>query len=256
MAKIISVTNQKGGVGKTTTSINVAAALGLENYKVLIIDIDPQGNATTGFGIDKDKLNNTLYDVFKNKTLIHETIIYSVEKNIDIVPSNLKLSFIKKEFKESKEDITLILRSILEMVETNYDYIIIDCPPSLGFLNENALNASDSVLIPIQAEYFALEGVAQLFSNIRNIQQNFNPSLNIEGILLTMFDNRTKLSYEIQKEVKDYFNKQMYNYYIPRTVKFGECPSHGSSIFKYAPKNKGAIAYRNIAKEIIKRNDH
>ncbi|WP_100065327.1 AAA family ATPase [Miniphocaeibacter massiliensis] len=250
--KAICVFNQKGGVGKTTTVVNLAAALGLKGKKVLVMDLDPQGNSSSGFGVDKMNLENTVYDLFINDVKL-EDIIYKTEaENVSIIPSNTSLSGVEVELinTPSRES---VLKNALEGFE-DFDYIIMDCPPSLGFLSINALTAADSVLIPIQSEYYALEGVSQLVETINLVKKSLNKDLEVEGVLISMFDGRNNLSLEVVEEVKKYFKNKVFKSIIPRNVRLAEAPSYGESIFDYDSKSKGAVAYEKLAKEIIKNN--
>nr|WP_207204765.1 AAA family ATPase [Miniphocaeibacter massiliensis] len=252
MMKAICVFNQKGGVGKTTTVVNLAAALGLKGKKVLVMDLDPQGNSSSGFGVDKMNLENTVYDLFINDVKL-EDIIYKTEaENVSIIPSNTSLSGVEVELinTPSRES---VLKNALEGFE-DFDYIIMDCPPSLGFLSINALTAADSVLIPIQSEYYALEGVSQLVETINLVKKSLNKDLEVEGVLISMFDGRNNLSLEVVEEVKKYFKNKVFKSIIPRNVRLAEAPSYGESIFDYDSKSKGAVAYEKLAKEIIKNN--
>ena len=254
MGKIIAVTNQKGGVGKTTTSVNLAAALAYSQKKVLLVDIDPQANATQGIGINRLNMRGSIYEVIVNDKTVEEVILKSQIPGLDVVPSSIDLAGVDIELSEVKVGRELRLKDQLTRVRNNYDFIIIDCPPSLGVLNTNALTAADTVMIPVQCEYYALEGLTQLLSTIRLTQQVFNPNLSIEGVLLTMLDQRTNLGIEVSQEVRKYFKEKVYRTFIPRNIKLGEAPSAGLSIFDYDPSSVGAKAYGSLAKEVISQN--
>lgn len=259
MGKIIAVVNQKGGVGKTTSSINLAASLGVLREKVLLVDLDPQGNATTGVGVAKSEVKKNIYDLMIDKAEINEVIIKTKFKNLYIIPSNINLAgtdieLMEKErfdlnFKKGEQ-----LKKYLDQAKTLFDYIIIDCPPSLGLLTTNALTAADSVIIPVQCEFFALEGIMQLLNTIMLAQKNMNPTLDIEGVLLTMLDNRTNLGLEVVEDIKSYFKERVYDTIIPRLVRLSEAPSHGKPIIAYDPNSRGTEAYLNLAKEVLERN--
>ena len=260
MGKIISLVNQKGGVGKTTTSINLASSLGLLGKRVLLVDIDPQGNATTGVGIEKGGLSASLYEALLDEKTIQESIIKTKFKNLSILPSSINLVGIESSFvNKQKEDPTfakfLQLKKLLDEVRDNYDYILIDCPPSLSVLTTNALAASDSVLIPVQCEFYALEGIMQLLNTVRVARKNLNPNLEIEGVVLTMLDSRTLLGLEVVENIRSYFKEKVYDTIIPRLVVLAEAPSHGKPIADYNYKSKGTAAYLNLAKEVIERNE-
>ena len=259
MAKIISLVNQKGGVGKTTTSINLAAALGKEDKKTLLIDLDPQGNASTGLGLNNGDFSSDIYDVITGNADIKKSIIKTKFKNLSIIPSTINLAGIDVEFvKHLLEDSTFRqneqLRNMVDKIKDNYDYIIIDCQPSLGIATMNALVASDSVIIPVQCEFFALEGITQLLNSIIMVQSNMNPALRIEGVLLTMLDGRTNIGLEVIEEVRKYFKDTVFNTLIPRLVRLVEAPSHGKPIGDYDPLSRATEAYANLAKEVINRN--
>ena len=260
MGKIISLVNQKGGVGKTTTSINLASSLGLLGKKVLLVDIDPQGNATTGVGIEKGGLNSSLYEALLDEKTVIESIISTKFKNLSVLPSSINLAGLEIDFlNKQKADPTFVkgaqLKRILDEVRDKYDYILIDCPPSLGILTTNALTASDSVLIPVQCEFYALEGIMQLLNTIRMARKNLNPNLEIEGVVLTMLDSRTLLGLEVVENIRSYFKEKVYDTIIPRLVVLAEAPSHGKPIANYNYKSRGTTAYINLAKEVIERNE-
>lgn len=249
--KSICIFNQKGGVGKTTTNINLCAYLAMKGYRVLVIDIDPQGNTTSGLGIDKRKLKSSIYNVLTEDKSLKDTIIESqLVKNMFVVPSTMELAGAEVEL-NSKENRETILKNKIEEVKDMFDFVLIDCPPSLGFLTINALSASKSVLIPIQCEFYALEGVGQLVQTIQMIKKSLNKDLEIEGVLMTMYDARTKLCNEVVGEVKNYFKDKVYKTYIPRNVRLAESPSFGLPIMLYDDKCKGADAYEKLAKEFL-----
>jgi len=251
--KVVSIFNQKGGVGKTTTNINLAAYIALRGHKVLVIDIDPQGNTSSGFGIDKENLTNTTYELLLTDVAIKDVII-SVEKieNLDIVPSNMDLAGADLELggMENRES---ILKRKIEDIKDLYDYLIIDCPPSLGLLTINALTASDTVFIPMQCEYYALEGISQLIKTIQKVKKGLNKNLEIEGVVLTMFDSRRNLQLQVAEELKSYFGELVYENSIPRNIRLAEAPSFGLPIALYDPKAKGAEAYSDLADEFLRK---
>ena len=255
MGKIIAISNQKGGVGKTTTAINLSSGLSYMDKKVLLVDFDSQGNSTQGLNALSDKGQPTIYSVLLEDFPVERAIIHKELPKIDILPANLSLAGAELEMDKIGNGKEELLKKALEPVKNQYDYIIIDCPPSLGLLNTNALTAADSVLIPVQCEYYALEGVTQLLLTIRLVQQTSNPKLKIEGILMTMFDIRTRLSVEVSQEVRQTFGKLVYQCSIPRNVKLSESPSRGLSIFEYDIKSSGAKFYSDLTKEFIKRNE-
>jgi chromosome partitioning protein len=259
MAKIISLVNQKGGVGKTTSSINLSAALGNLGQKVLLIDFDPQSNSTTGLGISSSDFNHDIYDVLTKQVGIREAILKTEFKNLSLIPATLNLAGIDVEFvKRMLEDNTFKqneqLKSLLTEIKEEYDYILIDCQPSLGIGTMNALVASDSVIIPVQCEFLALEGITQLLNSVIMVQSRMNPSLRIEGVLLTMFDGRTNIALEVVEEIRKYFKDKVFDTIIPRLVRLVEAPSHGKPINEYDPTSRASEAYLNLAKEVISRN--
>lgn len=252
MGKVISVANQKGGVGKTTTTVNLATLLAKKSKKVLLIDTDPQGNATSGLGITKE-LELSVYDILIGETTFNEVIQETTIKNLKVCPSNISLAGAEVELVSmmSREQ---RLKTKLDEIKDQYDYILIDCPPSLGLITLNAFTASDSVLIPVQCEYFALEGLGQLLNTVNLVKKHLNKSLEVEGALLTMYDARTNLSNQVVKEVKKYFEDKVYKTVIPRNVRLSEAPSYGMPISIYDPKSKGAKAYEKFTKELLKNN--
>lgn len=251
MASVISVANQKGGVGKTTTTINLAAAIAERGYRVLIVDIDPQGNATSGLGIEKSEIDQDIYNVLIDEVPIKDTVHHTSTKKLDLVPATINLSGAETEL------ISMIaretrLKAALDTVDKDYDFVFVDCPPSLGQLSINAFTASDSILIPVQSEYYAMEGLSQLLNTIRLVQKHFNQDLGVEGVLLTMLDARTNLGAEVVKEVQSYFSKKVYKTIIPRITKLAEAPSYGQPISEYAPRSRGAKVYDDLAREVLK----
>jgi len=259
MGKIIAFVNQKGGVGKTTSSINLAASLGLLGKKTLLVDLDPQGNSTTGVGINKGENSKSVYELFIGKAELKEVVVKTKFKNLYVIPASINLAGIDMELMEMSRNtpdfvVQQQLKKYLLPIHDVFDFIILDCPPSLGLITTNALAAADSVIIPVQCEFFALEGIMQLLNSVMIAQKKLNPTLDIEGVLLTMLDNRTNLGLEVVDEIKSYFKEKVYDTIIPRLVRLSEAPSHGKPIHAYDPKSRGTEAYINLAKEVIERN--
>lgn len=253
MGKIIAIANQKGGVGKTTTTVNLAASLGVLEKKVLLIDADPQANATSGLGIDVDSVELGTYQLLEHTKSTKETIISTDSPNLDLIPSHIDLVAIEIELVD-KDEREYMLKKAITHLKNEYDYILIDCAPSLGLLTLNALTAADSVIIPIQCEYFALEGLGKLLNTIKSVQKIHNPDLDIEGLLLTMFDSRLRLSNQVVEEVRKHFSDMVFDTIIQRNVRLSEAPSYGESIIKYDASSKGATNYLNMANELLKKN--
>ena len=253
MGYVIALANQKGGVGKTTTSVNLGACLADAGKKVLLIDLDPQGNATSGLGIDKKDIDESVYDVLINDVDLKNVILPSSHQGLDIVPTTIALSGAEVELTNLMARETR-LKDAFGDVKDEYDYILIDCPPSLGLLTINAFTACDSILIPVQSEYYALEGVSQLLNTIKLVRKHFNSALKIEGVLLTMYDKRTNLGQQVNAEVKKYFGDQVYETIIPRNVRLSEAPSHGQAIVDYDKRSTGAKVYQQLAKEVLARH--
>ncbi len=250
MGKITAVANQKGGVGKTTTAINITASLAASGKRVLLVDSDPQGNSTSGLGLDKDNLNGSLYDLYTGAKSIEEIIMETTLPSLNIVPSNIELIGSELEL-AAKEGRETILKQFLDLVRDKYDYVFIDCPPSLSLLTLNALVAADSLLVPMQCEYYALEGISMLLRTFNLIKDSFNPSLEIEGILLTMYDGRNTLANQVSDELRRHFGEKVYRTLIPRNVTLAEAPSHGKPVILYDIRSKGAQSYLELAKEIM-----
>ncbi len=252
MGRIIAVANQKGGVGKTTTAINLAACLAVKGKKVLLIDMDPQGNTTSGLGIDKTELENSIYDLMIGESSIRDCIIENVFEDMDMIPTNVDLAAAEIELigVERKE---YILKDEIDFIKNKYDYIIIDCPPALSMLTINAMTTADSVIVPIQCEYYALEGLSQLIHTINLVSERLNPQLKIEGVVFTMYDSRTNLSLQVVENVRNNMGKNVYDSIIPRNIRLAEAPSYGMPIIQYDPKSSGAEAYMALAAEVIKK---
>lgn len=252
MGRIIAIANQKGGVGKTTTAINLSACLAEQGQKVLVVDIDPQGNTTSGFGVDKNEIENTVYEVILKECDITDAIIEDVIDNLDLLPSNVNLAGAEIDLidVDSRE---YILKESIGSVRDKYDYVILDCPPSLSMLTVNAMTAANTVLVPIQCEYYALEGLTQLIHTINLVKKKLNPSLELEGVVFTMFDSRTNLSLQVVENVKDNLKQNIYKTIIPRNIRLAEAPSHGLPINLYDPKSSGAESYKLLAQEVMER---
>jgi len=250
MAQVIAIINQKGGVGKSTTAIDLSAALGERGKRVLVVDFDPQGNATSGFGVDKDSLSKDVYDALMNNVPLRDVLTDSPVDNVHVAPATIQLAGAEIELVSvmARES---VLRYVLDPVRDDFDYIFVDCPPSLGLLTVNALVAADSLLIPIQCEFYALEGLSKLLESMRMVKGRLNPSLDVFGVVMTMFDVRTTLSRQVVDEVRAYFGDKVFDSIIPRNVKLSEAPSHGLPINLYAPTSKGAVAYGALADEVI-----
>ena len=253
MNKIIAIANQKGGVGKTTTCVNLASYLALMGKKVLAVDIDPQGNCSSGFGVDKTKVKYSTYNVLSGDTDAKNAIIPTLVKNLDIMPSNIDLAGAEVEL-VGVDEREKVLKKVLTPLRNNYDYILIDCPPSLALLTVNALTAANSILIPIQGEYYALEGLSQLMNTIRLAKKILNPQLEVEGVVLTMYDSRSRLVQNVTEEIYKFFGKKVFDAKIPRNIRLGEAPSFGLPVMLFEPKCVGSLAYKDLAEEFLTRN--
>mgnify|MGYP001054064398 CR=1 FL=1 len=254
MGRIIAIANQKGGVGKTTTSINLSASLAAKGKKVLVIDTDPQGNTTSGLGVDKDDLENTVYELMLDECTIRESIHKTEIENLTLIPSNVNLSGAEIELL-GINDKEYILKNAVDYIRDDYDFIIIDCPPSLNMLTVNAMTTADTVLVPIQCEYYALEGLSQVLKTVNLVQKKLNPALEVEGVVFTMYDSRTNLSLEVVENVKEHLNENIYKTIIPRNVRLAEAPSYGMPINLYDSRSSGAESYRLLAAEVISRGE-
>ena len=254
MGRIIAVANQKGGVGKTTTAINLSSCLAEKGKKVLAVDMDPQGNMTSGLGVDKNSVENTIYDLIIGESSIDEVLRKDIMKNLDIIPANIDLSEAEIELIDV-EDKEYIVRNVIKDIKDNYDYIIIDCPPSLSMLTINAMTTATSVLVPIQCEYYALEGLSQLIHTVDLVRDRLNPELEIEGVVFTMYDARTNLSLQVVENVKDNLHQNIYKTIIPRNIRLAEAPSYGVPINEYDPKSAGSESYMRLAEEVINREN-
>ena len=253
MGRIIAIANQKGGVGKTTTSINLSACIGARGKKVLVIDMDPQGNTTSGYGIQKNELENTVYELIMGDCSVEDCILKEVVPNVSVLPANVNLAAAEIELIGVK-DKDFILKNEIDWVKDSYDFVIIDCPPSLNLLTINAMTTADAVLVPIQCEYYALEGLSQLIHTINLVKERLNPSLNMDGVVFTMYDSRTNLSNQVVENVKNNLNQKVYNTLIPRNIRLAEAPSYGQPISMYDPRSAGAESYMALAEEVIRNN--
>ncbi|WP_368234362.1 ParA family protein [Anaerotruncus rubiinfantis] len=253
MGKTIAIANQKGGVGKTTTAVNLTAALGAKGHKVLLVDVDPQGNSTSGLGINKRDLQNSTYDLLVSAAGVEEVLVHTPFENVDILPSNIALAGAEIELVELQNR-AMRLKNALLKIKADYDFILIDCPPSLGIITLNAFTASDTLLIPIQCEYYALEGLSQLMSTLRQVKRLYNPNIDIEGVLLTMYDARLNLTVQVVAELKKYFPQKIYRTVVPRNVRLSEAPSFGQPVMYYDRASKGCAAYDQLADEFLQKN--
>lgn len=250
--QVIAIINQKGGVGKSTTAVNLAAALGEKKYKVLVVDFDPQGNTTSGLGVDKNAITHSIYDAILNDVPAEDIVQETSSHKVFLLPATIQLAGAEVELVSAIAR-EMRLKEALQPIQDGYDYVFIDCPPSLGVLTINALTASDSILVPIQCEFYALEGVSKLLESMKMVKTRLNPNLDIFGVLMTMYDSRTSLSKQVAEEVKNYFDDKMFKTVIPRNVRLSEAPSYGMSVIEYDKSSKGAEAYRDLAKEVVKR---
>lgn len=253
MGRTIAVANQKGGVGKTTTTVNLSAALGAKGQRVLVVDTDPQGNTTSGFGVDKNNIENTIYELMLDEITTDQCIIKNIVDNVDIIPANVNLAAVEVELMD-KENREYIVKNAIDWVKDQYDFIMVDCPPSLSTLTINSMTAADTVLVPIQCEFYALEGLSQLITTVNLVKERLNPELGMEGIVFTMYDSRNNLSDQVVENVKAHVEEKVYNTLIPRNIRLAEAPSYGMPINKYDPKSAGAVAYDSLADELIERN--
>ncbi|MBP8714363.1 MAG: ParA family protein [Lachnospiraceae bacterium] len=252
MGRTIAVANQKGGVGKTTTTVNLSAALGAKGQRVLVVDTDPQGNTTSGFGVDKNNIENTIYELMLDEITTDQCIIKNIVDNVDIIPANVNLAAVEVELMD-KENREYIVKNAIDWVKDQYDFIMVDCPPSLSTLTINSMTAADTVLVPIQCEFYALEGLSQLITTVNLVKERLNPELGMEGIVFTMYDSRNNLSDQVVENVKAHVEEKVYNTLIPRNIRLAEAPSYGMPINKYDPKSAGAVAYDSLADELIER---